>query len=217
MNRDDQQMDALYDALRNQQWQGPLPHARPAATRRRRWLHPRASLVAALFLSTMAWMAAVAFATGSGERMAERVWLSLNLDSLSAVGPSSITVSGDLVLRLNTEHVGEASIQVLLDADGAGLAPVGGLSVTDADGVVSPIVLRRNASGELELQVGRAPCPDIDVDGYVNGADMSHLLARFGDACICAADANGDGVIDIEDIRYVARWFGPWPRVDDEP
>ncbi|HMN96249.1 MAG TPA: hypothetical protein PKC43_08050 [Phycisphaerales bacterium] len=52
--------------------------------------------------------------------------------------------------------------------------------------------------------------PDIDGDGFVNGADVAIVLANWGpckSACECVADLDGNGIVDGADLALVlAAW-----------
>jgi len=55
------------------------------------------------------------------------------------------------------------------------------------------------------------PCPgDANVDGVVNGADLSVLLAQFGQnsAPSTGGDLNGDGHVDAADLSVLLSNFG---------
>ena len=59
---------------------------------------------------------------------------------------------------------------------------------------------------------------DIDLDGDVDGADLSLLLGGWGDcslddmsADLCAADLNGDGTVDATDLTILLGAWGVCP------
>ncbi|MFG0256960.1 MAG: hypothetical protein ACF8GE_03565 [Phycisphaerales bacterium JB043] len=70
---------------------------------------------------------------------------------------------------------------------------------------LAPTTFAANDLGELEMM---RPSPDVDRDGWVTGNDMSLLLEVLWRVCACREDANQDGVIDVEDIRFVGGQMG---------
>lgn len=53
------------------------------------------------------------------------------------------------------------------------------------------------------------PLPvDLNHDGVVDVQDLVYVASRFGHACPNEADLNGDAVIDVQDVVLVARAFG---------
>jgi hypothetical protein len=210
MTRENRSVDECFDALRRETWTGPTPCARTTLVRRRGGLHPRSSVIAAIALCATAWGAAAAIASGAGEKVAERMWLSLNLESLDYGHWSSITVTGDVRLRMivngDTEAEDSMTIEVLLDRTSG--AVDGDVTVTGVDGVIAPLIFGLADDGTLEVAIARAPSADVTGDGAVDATDLAMVLAQYGESCDCPADANVDGVVDAEDIRYVALRYG---------
>ena len=55
------------------------------------------------------------------------------------------------------------------------------------------------------------PCPDINQDGIVEGADLALLLGSWGTcpALPCPADVNQDGLVDGADLSHLLSYCGP--------
>jgi hypothetical protein len=67
------------------------------------------------------------------------------------------------------------------------------------------ITFATNDSGGLEMF---RPTPDVDRDGWVTGNDMRLLLSVLWRVCVCREDANQDGVVNVDDIRFVGGVMG---------
>jgi hypothetical protein len=64
---------------------------------------------------------------------------------------------------------------------------------------------------ELPTVGGPDPCPaDFDGDGFVTAADLSGLLANWGDAS-AGVDINGDGFVDAADLSLLLAAWGACP------
>jgi hypothetical protein len=110
-------------------------------------------------------------------------------DTITIQGGGGIMLLGDGRVRLITPTPG-ASLRITPSRNGFPLPP---------------IVFSTNDLGELEIF---RPTPDVDRDGRVTGKDMRLLLSVLWRVCICREDANQDGVVNIEDIRYVGSAMG---------
>lgn len=130
---------------------------------------------------------------------------------------------------LNTIVIRGGMSVSLLDTDGGlGLRlslPAGStnavLGVGRRGEAVTRVGLTLAAGGRVEAEAIEAPSPDIDRDGAVSGADMRLLLAALWRRCFCPEDANRDGRVDCDDIRFVGQslhmtidewraWWASW-------
>lgn len=63
-----------------------------------------------------------------------------------------------------------------------------------------------------DIDVVQDPCPgDADGDGVVNIDDLLEVISTFNDECPdgCATDFDGNGVVSIDDLLIVISFFGP--------
>ena len=61
----------------------------------------------------------------------------------------------------------------------------------------------------LVAAVSPPPSPDLNGDGFVNGADLGLLLLSWGPCNRCDADLTSDGVVDGADIGVLLIAWGP--------
>ena len=56
---------------------------------------------------------------------------------------------------------------------------------------------------------------DVNGDCMVNKADYAQLLTMLGQSCVdCCEDIDGNGVVDVVDIKLLAANLGPCPRCE---
>ncbi|MCA9290373.1 MAG: hypothetical protein KDA25_04540, partial [Phycisphaerales bacterium] len=164
------------------------------------------------------------FATGSGP-----VYLTLAPDGRIVTSTASGTVrinaaDGTLIDPAFAQFSGRASIEF---AAGGGLGSdllaleraSGVLYRVSASGVATPIGSGMVGADDLAvgecgtlyvslrlannvLQIRRLPSPDLDGDGQVGPADLSQLLAAWGQCSgsCCPADLNEDGFVNSADL-----------------
>jgi hypothetical protein len=76
------------------------------------------------------------------------------------------------------------------------------LSETDREAVMAYLLIKYGFEGD-------ACIGDLNIDGYVDGADMGLLLAGW--STNGAGDLNGDGVVDGADVGLMLAYWGPCP------
>jgi hypothetical protein len=98
----------------------------------------------------------------------------------------------------------------------------GGIGVTESAAMVPALTLsattvcgnlpRPNIAGRWTDGGGNDVCdcpPDLNLDGVVNGADLSLVLSNWGPcAGLCAQDLNSDGVVNGSDLAAILSGWG---------
>jgi hypothetical protein len=90
-------------------------------------------------------------------------------------------------------------------------APIGGLislAALGGDGALIELALEPYRRVRLDLVRGNPACPgDLDCSGVVDGADLGHLLAEWGECPQCAGDLDGNEAVTGADLGLL---LGAW-------
>jgi hypothetical protein len=120
--------------------------------------------------------------------------------------PTSELTMTDCTVTGNSADIAQGGIGI---SESAGMVP----ALTLAGSTVCDNLPRPNIAGRWSDGGGNdvCDCPnDFNVDGQVNGADLSLVLSNWG-PCTgpCPYDLNGDGVINGSDLASVLSSWGP--------
>jgi len=139
----------------------------------------------------------------------------------------SAGVSANLELTLWKVAPGSTTLQTLVGDAGIPVFQVGNVVSQSAVDNVEHLYLRDLAAGEYVIEVKRldasiaanmslawlmpetpqGPAADLNGDGVVDGNDLGSLLGQWGVCIGCPADFNGDGVVDGNDLGEL---LGQW-------
>lgn len=129
----------------------------------------------------------------------DRVAVPLSVESLGE-GVDTIVIEGEMSLTMSASP----------DGDGLGLRlslPAGSVNavvgVGRRGGPIERVGLTLLPEGVFESTPLEPPSPDIDRDGVITGNDMRLLILALWRRCFCREDANRDGSVDPDDIRFV--------------
>jgi len=139
-------------------------------------------------------------------------------------GSATISTCGagttyDSVLSIHSLCPGTTANQLACDDDGCGTS--GGPSTVTVNVTAGVTYFIRvtgwdGASGDFQLNITGPACndtcaADLNGDGVVNIADLIELIQQAGPCEGCQADLNGDGVVNIIDAYLLILNRGPCP------